>query len=340
MSRKLRRQAASRNPATPLCYIDAMSSKHLITAAALLFLALAPGACPAQTGKPTTSAKPATPAQANKSNTPAPAVATPAAPAATQPVAPAPSTPGASTSPACTNGPCDYEQPHITIATNAPAPAPWPLQDRIKWLTVVLLVIIAYVGIWLALSTLRKIERQTRYAETTAQAAADSAKAALLFAENQARAERSWILITADPTPGVINGFSVVATNRGRSPARIVSLAEDIAIVHDEAQLPSAPVFKAAPRAPLAPILLLPGESASIKTFHRDEVKSICENPEQVLRVEDWEEKIYLFGNVAYTELAAPREEAHETGWCCWYIHGRQKSGMIMAGPLDYNRHT
>ena len=345
MSRKSRRPAASRNPATPLCYIVAMLLKHLITAAALLFLALAPEAYPAQTGTPTTAAKPATPAQANKSNTPAPASAAPAAKQPAEPApsaAPAPSTPGASTNPACTSGPCDYQQPHITSVNPPPAPAPepWPLPDRIRWAAEILLLLIAYPAILLAISILRKIERQTRYAETTAQAAADSAKAALLFAENQARAERPWILITADPTPGVINGFSVVATNRGRSPARIVSLAEDIAIVRDEAQLPSTPAFKAEPRAPLASMLLLPGESASIKTFHRDEVKSICENPEQVQRVEDWEEKIYLYGNVAYTDLAAPSEEAHETGWCCWYIHGRQKSGMIMAGPLEYNRHT
>ncbi len=316
-------------PGNPLCYIVAMSSKHLVTAAALFFLAIASEACPAQTGKPAT---------------PAPASASPATPAATQPSAAAPSASDTSTNPACTSGPCDYQQPHITVANPTPAPASaygsWPLQERIKWLTVVLLVLIAYVGVLLALSTLRKIERQTRYAETTAQAAADSAKATLLFAENQARAERPWILITAEPTPGVVDGYSVVATNRGRSPARIVSLVEGMAIVADEAQLPSAPVFKTELRAPLAPMLLLPGESARIKTFHRDEVKSVCENPGQVQRVEDWEEKIYLFGNVGYTDLAASGDESYETGWCCWYIHGRQKSGMIMAGPLEYNRHT
>lgn len=319
-----------------------MSLKHLAVAAALFCLALAPAVCVAQTGKPAKPAPPALPA--SKPNTPAPASTAPSAPAATQTAVPAPSTPSPSTSPDCTSGPCDYQQPHITIANPAPAPASpygsWPLQDRIKWLAVVLLVLIAYVGILFALSTLRKIERQTRYAETTAQAAADSARAALLFAANQARAERPWILITAEPTPGVIDGYSVVATNRGRSPARIMSLAEGMAIVEDESQLPPAPAFKAEPRAPLAPILLLPGESASIKTFHRDEVKSVCANPEQVQRVEDWEEKIYLYGKVAYNELVAPGEEAHETGWCCWYIHGRQKSGMIMAGPQEYNRHT
>jgi hypothetical protein len=214
------------------------------------------------------------------------------------------------------------------------------LPDRIRWAAEVLLLILAYPAMLFAVSALRKIERQTRYAETTAQAAADSAKAALLLAENQAKAERSWILISTKPTPGVINGFSVVATNRGHSPARIVSLTEDLIIVPDEAQLPLAPVFKTEPSPPLAPILLLPGESASIKTFQRDEVNSVCESPEQVLRVEDWKEKIYLYGKVAYTELVGSGDDVHETGWCCWYIHGRQKSGMIMSGPLDYNRHT
>jgi hypothetical protein len=307
-----------------------MPLKHLVTAAALLFLALAPEAYPAQADKPTTPAHPAHPALTSKSGAPAPAT-----PAEAQPA-----TPGTSANPTCNGGPCDYEQPHITIATPAPAPAPWSLQDRIKWLTIVLLVLIAYVGVLFGVSTLRKIERQTRYAETTAQAAADTAKAALLFAENQAKAERSWILISTKPTPGVINGFSVVATNRGRSPARVVSLAEGLVIVQDEAELPPVPVFKDPPSPPVAPILLLPNESATIKTFQRDEVKSICESPEQVLRVEDWKEKIFLYGKVAYAELVGSGNDGHETGWCCWYIHGRQKSGMIMSGPLDYNRHT
>ena len=201
-------------------------------------------------------------------------------------------------------------------------------------------MLIAYVGVLLALSLLRKIERQTRYAEATALAAAEVAKAALIFAENQARAARPWVLVTAEPTPGMANSFSVVATNRGGSPARIVSLAEGIAIVEDEAQLPPAPSFNTEPRAPLVPLILLPGESVTVKSFTRDEVKSVCENPRQVLRVEDWEEKIYLYGDVAYIDLVASGGAAHETGWCCWYIHGRQKSGMVMAGLAEYNRHS
>lgn len=307
-----------------------MISKSLTMRVVLLPFALAPVACAAQAGHQAAPTHQIAPSGTPVAAAPAPAHGSTAAPVTVNP----------STPPNCEGGACDVMPSHITIATPAPAPAPWPLQDRIAWAASLILTIMAYVGIMLAVSALRKIERQTRYAETTAQAAADSAKAALLFAENQAKAERSWILISTKPTPGVINGFSVVATNRGHSPARIVSLTEDLIIVPDEAQLPLAPVFKTEPSPPLAPILLLPGESASIKTFQRDEVNSVCESPEQVLRVEDWKEKIYLYGKVAYTELVGSGDDVHETGWCCWYIHGRQKSGMIMSGPLDYNRHT
>jgi hypothetical protein len=203
-----------------------------------------------------------------------------------------------------------------------------------------LLVVLGGVFAWIAVSTLLKIERQTRYSEETAQAAVEAARAALLFAENQAKADRPWILITATSMPGANDGFSVMATNRGRTPARVMSLAECIAIVQDEAELPDTPIFKTPPRAPVAPTLLLPGESVSIKSFSRDEVKTVCENAEEMHRIEEWEEKIYLYGNVVYTELTAPEGKTYETGWCCWYIHGRQKSGMIMAGPMEYNRHT
>ena len=130
------------------------------------------------------------------------------------------------------------------------------------------------------------------------QAAADSAKAALLFAENQARADRPWILITADPTPGVTDSFTVVATNRGRSPARIVSLADDIAIVRDEAQLPSVPVFKAEPAPRSRPSSCCPANlrasSPSIATKSTRSARSLS----RMQRVEDWDEKIYLYGNV------------------------------------------
>jgi len=248
--------------------------------------------------------------------------------------------------PACPGGSCDLQPPqHITIATPAPAPAPWSLQDRVKWLTVVLLVLIGYVGVWLGISTLRKIERQSRSAETTANAAAETAKAALQFAENQAqaqiRAERPWILVAPEPAYGVPNAFTIVAANRGRSPARIVSMVDEITLAPDDSQLPPVPAFKVDPDDQREPINLLPGESAAIKSFRREDVNLVCPSPEDLHRVENWEVRIFLYGKIVYHELvSAGKEQAYETSWCFWYIHGRQKSGLVVAGPRAYNQHT
>jgi hypothetical protein len=267
----------------------------------------------------------------------------------TPPVAPSPGTaPKAAAVPAertdCESGPCDYQPAHITVATPAPAPAPaqWPLRDRIAWAANLVLAVLGYAGILLALSTLRKIERQTRYGEAAATAAAESAQAALLHAQAILHAERPWILISVERARSIENGFTVIATNRGRSPARIVATVDETRFAVDEAHLPATPEYKPETAdAPFAPIILLPGESADIKPFCRDEVKALCASEARLRRVENWEERIFIYGKVIYRDLIAPAsEQIHETDWCCWYIHGRQKSGMVMAPSPEYNLHN
>lgn len=241
----------------------------------------------------------------------------------------------------CLGGNCDDQLPHISIATPAPAPAPWLWQQRIAWGANLVLVVLGYIAILFALSLLRKIERQTRYSETAADAAREAAQAALAHTQALVRAERPWVLMNVRPAQGIENGFSVVATNHGRGPARIVSTVDEIVSASDETRLAAAPEFRNQPAAPADPIILLPGESTEIFAFSRADVKRICETEERLARVEKWEEKIFLYGNVVYRDLAAPEEAAaHESGWFCWYIHGRQKSGMVMSGPPAYNRHT
>ena len=309
-----------------LCYIGAMVLKNLGVAAILLCCVFSPCASTAQTGKPA-------PPAASATN---PAQSTPAASPATAP-------PAANPVPRsdCEGAACDAPPAHITIATPAPAPAPWPLQERITWAANLILVLIIYVGAMLCIPALRKIARQMKYVEVTAQAAADSAKAALMYAEAQAQAQRPWLVVSAEPEPGPNNKFTVVATNRGRNPTRIVTLIDTIVIARDEADLPATPVFQGEPKPPRVQIVLLPGESTELKTFSRDDVKTICETPEDMRRVEQWEAKVYLYGAIAYVDLRAPADnKPYETGWCCWYIHGHQKSGMVIAGSPEYNRHT
>jgi hypothetical protein len=86
---------------------------------------------------------------------------------------------------------------------------------------------------------------------------------------------------------------------------------------------------------------LLPGESTPVESFSRDEGRRICETEERFKRVANWEEKVFISGKVVYRDLIAPgAKQLHETTWCCWYIHGRQKSGLVLAGPPSYNMHT
>jgi hypothetical protein len=274
---------------------------------------------PAQAQAPTSAAVPA-------------AAKAPAATPATNPAV----------KPDCQSGPCDYQPPHITIATPAPAPAPWPVQDRIAWGANVLLALLGYAGIMMALSLLKKIERQTKYVETAATAAAESAQAALLHSQFILHSERPWVLITVAPSPSIENGFMVIATNRGRSPARVVALANETRIAASEAMLIGIPEYSPEdPEMPPVSIILLPGEFTSIRSFCRDDVKGLCKSEEALQRIENWEERIFLYGKVTYRNLLAPTEEPpHETGWCCRYIHGRQKSGLVIAGTQEYNLHT
>jgi hypothetical protein len=235
----------------------------------------------------------------------------------------------------------DAQPTQITVAI--PAQAEWSLQDRIRWGANLLLALAGYAGILMGLSLLRKIERQTRATETAAEAAADAGRAALTEARALLVAERPWVLISTEPSRTLENGFTVLATNRGRGPARILDAIDAARIVSHEGQLPAQPEFRrtAQPGEVFEPIVLLPGESVALRTFGREDVKRVCVADGSLERVDTWEDKIYVYGRVLYADLRTSGEAApHETLWCCWYIHGRQKSGLVMAGPASYHRHS
>jgi hypothetical protein len=236
----------------------------------------------------------------------------------------------------------DYAPPQITVANPPPAPKVWTWQEQVAWGANLVLAILGYAGIMMAVSLLKKIDRQTGYAEAAAEAAAASAQAALLNAKALVHSERPWILISVEPSRGAENSFTVMATNRGRTPARITATADQAMIAVDERYLPIPPEYdKEESKPPAVPIILVPGESTPIKPFRREEVKALCGSEERFRRIETWEDKLYLYGNVTYADLiSTPDDQIHETNWCCWYIHGRQNSGLVIAGPAEYNSHT
>jgi hypothetical protein len=145
-----------------------------------------------------------------------------------------------------------------------------------------------------------------------------------------------------EPSRTAENSFTVMATNRGRTPARIVATTNGNKIVIDEKRLPKIPEYKEQKTdTPVTPIILLPGESTAIEPFSRADVRGLCDSEERFRRIETWEERVFLYGKVTYRDLIAPADsQMHETNWCCWYIHGRQNSGLVIAGPPEYNSHT
>jgi hypothetical protein len=249
----------------------------------------------------------------------------------------------------CGGFPCDAQPQRIVVANPPPVQAPWTLHEKIAWAAYVILACLGYAGIMLALSLLKKIERQTAAAEvaanaaqTSAEAARISAQAALTNAQAMVESERPWLVVTVESAVNVENGFTVTATNRGRSPAQIVGTAEQLRIAADESRLPEKPEYgNREPAPPMVPIILLQGESTSLKSFSRADARELCESDEQFARIENWEEKIFLYGRVIYKDLiATPEKQNHQTDWCAWYIHGRQRSGLVIGGPAVYNLHT
>ena len=264
---------------------------------------------------------------------------TPTVPPASTAEAPSQGSTDADTS--CGGGPCPSQQP-IVVTSPPPPAAPWTWHDRVLWGAYLVLAVLGYVGVLLVLRTLKRIERHVEVGAATAQAALDASDAAL--AQNQAmvEAERPWILITIEPFLTMENSFKVMATNRGRTPARIVGTVDLVGVAPDETHLPETPVFdNDEPGTLLEPVILLPGESLGIRRFSRGDVPLICKTREEMETIERWEEKIFVFGRVTYRDMiSVPDKKLYQTDWCCRYIHGEKESAMVVSGPPKYNKHT
>ena len=240
----------------------------------------------------------------------------------------------------------DLPQPRIRVAEVAPVqpapPAPWLMRDRIAWSVNIILVLLGYGGILLAMSLLHKMERALRVTETLAESASEQSSLAMQTLQKLQQAERPWLSISIVQQPAAENTFTVLATNCGKSPARLLGCYDAHLFVASEADLPPAAPLPEAPSPDYSrPILLLPGESARLRSLRREQVKEFCGDAEGYRKVLSWESKIYLFGKVVYEEVSgAQNRQPYESSWCCWYIHGERNSGLIFSGPKDYNSHS
>lgn len=234
-------------------------------------------------------------------------------------------------------------QPPQIIVNPPAAPTPeWGWREQATWAASIVLAVLGYVGIMLALRTLKRIDRHLEASTTTAQAALESSSAALSLAQAIANSERPWIVVTVEPFLTMESSFKVMAANRGRSPARIINAIDQVRVATDETQLPKTPEFEVATKAdPPEPIVLLPGEATGIWAFNRDDLPAICKSADVLRKVERWQEILFLYGRITYMDLnATDQSHVHETYWCCRYIHGEKNSALVMAGQPEYNKHS
>ena len=257
-------------------------------------------------------------------------------PAPAQQAAPAPLRPD------CNGIPCEDQQPRTITVIPSPAPAQWLIHDKILWAALLVLAIVGYAGVMLSVSLLKKIERNTAAAVQASTAAAETAQAALLHAKALLNAERPWVLVTAEPVPGLESNYEIKATNGGRSPARITEALDQTVFVTDEAKLPNPIVYTKPPAGErFVPIILLPGESSTLMRISRDDARALCGTDDKFLLVESWKQRLFLCGKITYSDLIAPEgKQVHESNWCCWYIHGKQRSALVPAGSPALNSHT
>lgn len=272
---------------------------------------------------------------------PAAAGSRPAVPTS-QAVRPVTSDPGSTQSdPGSGQSSTGAQPPQIVVTAPTAQVGSWTWHDKVLWGANLVLVILGYIGVLLALKTLKNIQRQTEFGVSAAQAALQCANASLESSQAIVDSGRPWIVITVEPLLTVEHAFKVMATNRGRTPARILAKADCVKVITDETQLPSPPDYESGKSAtPFEPIILLPGETAGIRPFRRTDVRSYCASDEQFKKIERWEEKIYVYGRVIYRDLISPMDQPnHETDWCCWYVYA-EKDALVLTGPAEYNKHS
>ena len=118
---------------------------------------------------------------------------------------------------------------------------------------------------------------------------------------------RPWIVITVEPFLTVEHGFKVMATNRGRTPARILAKADCVTVAGDETKLPATPDFDSGKSAtPFEPIILLPGESAAFAPFDAPTSAPFAPQTNNSSAWKNGRRKLFIYGRVIYRDLISP----------------------------------
>lgn len=199
------------------------------------------------------------------------------------------------------------------------------LTRRYMWATIVG-VVGAFIGIAL-------IFWQTKIA-------AKSAEAASLNAQAVMDSERPWIVIDVERQPLPPKWCNLAASNRGRTPAQIVSGSATHVFVNDPDDLKVPPIYDSP--------FVLPNKTLIVQTDSFPIYPQPGIRPQAMVENRPAEEKILsdsqilvFYGRVVYDDVFGTKRPGyvpHETRWCFAYFADGHR--FVRTGPEEYNRNS
>ena len=209
------------------------------------------------------------------------------------------------------------------------------------------LVGVGIAGIWVAICTLTDIQRQTGHLRRSVIASRKSARAALLNAQAVINSERPWIIIEfqkimASDHAGKAQ-FHIVAVNRGKTVARIISYTEPIEVscVLPDRELPMPYPSNLGHSRPQR--FLAPGATMEIADFYpRSRL-----NMQRMAAAGESQggniaaQRMVIYGEIRYSDGVSP-----EPKWSryCFQHNPEQFSNiggnLMFCGPDGYNDYT
>ena len=227
-------------------------------------------------------------------------------------------------------------------------------QDGIYWILDVLLILVgsaAFVAVWYqAKETARAakaiqisaeaMQRQIGIMEKQTKATEDAAATALLNAQAVIHSERPWIIVTVEPHPSFRGNFLFAATNKGRTPAKLVSGSAEFTFTALPKDLPVPPSYSSQFTS-LGDTLLVPGDPFQIYSPSGISPEDIVARRSSSREIANPNETLIFYGRIVYRDGFGKgnlTDGQHETRWCYAYVKNERR--FVITGPDEYNRHT
>jgi hypothetical protein len=227
-------------------------------------------------------------------------------------------------------------------------------RDGVYWILELMLVLVAggsFVAVWYqAQETARvvkvtqlstdTVQRQISIMERQTKAAEDAAAAALLNARAVMHSERPWIIVTIEPHPNFRGSFLFAATNKGRTPAQLISGSSEYTFAARPQELPVPPNYSSQFTG-VDETLLVPGDPFQIYSRSGISPEDILARRSSSHELRSYNETLVFYGRIVYRDGFGKDGDAnsyHETRWCFAYLKSERR--FIATGPDEYNRHT